>query len=642
MKKSSATNKSPAGYKLLKQHYTFLICLLLVLSTLAAFRQLRNCDFVHYDDNMYVTENAQVQTGITQQSVLWAFTGQHHSMWHPLTSLSHILDCQLFGLDPSGHHSTSLLFHIASTVLLFVILKRMTGAVWRSAFVAAAFALHPLNVESVAWISERKNVLSGFFWMLTIAGYIRYAERPSVGRYLAVVLALSMGLMSKPTVVTLPFVLLLLDWWPLGRLQWARQNAAQDLRQSELVKASYQRASPWRLVVEKIPLFILAAVLSVITFIVQQRGGAVKGIDVFPLKVRIFNAIVSYSAYIEKMFLPNRLAIFYPHPGDNLSVWQIAVAALVLLVISVWVIWLARDHKYLVVGWLWYLGTLVPVIGLVQVGGQAMADHYVYLPFIGLFIILSWGVPELLVKQRYRKTALAASALIALLSLSICTIVQVRYWRNSVALFEHALKVTSGNYTIHNNLCVVFNRLGRFDKSVEHGAEAVRIKPNYANAHYNLGIALFQQGEVRDAIKCWARTVQLDPNNHKAHNNLAGMLYRQGNVEQAIAHWTEALRLNPDDVKALRNLGQALASQGRVEEGIKHYSQALRIQPRQIDVHYELAVLLERQGRLKEAIREYREVLRLAPNHAEAKRRLDAVLKEQSNSSGQSIDSCPE
>jgi len=384
------------------KYWSLYICLALVLATFIAYEPMRHNGFVNYDDDVYVTENRNVNRGITAESVFWAFTNPHRSMWHPLTSLSHMLDCQLFGLVPFWHHLTSLLFHIAGTLLLFWILKRMTGAVWLSAFVAAVFALHPLNVESVAWVAERKSVLSSFFWMLTIAAYLRYAERPGIDRYLLVVLVFCLALMAKPMVVTLPFALLLLDYWPLGRFQWGRQSREESSMQSESAKVSYRNSPSWRLVVEKIPLFILSAVLSVITFIAQKSGGAVMWTDSLPLNFRIPNALVSYLTYIGKMFWPSRLAVFYPHPRGTVSIWLAVVVALLLLALSIWVIRSARSRRYLLVGWLWYLGTLVPVVGLVQAGGQARADRYMYLPMIGLLIIITWGLCELAAKWRYR------------------------------------------------------------------------------------------------------------------------------------------------------------------------------------------------------------------------------------------------
>ena len=550
--------------KIPKKYWPLCIYLALALTTLAVFWQLHNYDFVHYDDNKYITENENVKAGLTTDSITWAFTTGHAVNWHPLTWLSHMLDCQLFGTNPGWHHLTNLLLHITNTLLLFAVLKRMTGALWQSAFVAAAFALHPLHVESVAWISERKDVLSTLFWMLTMAAYQRYVRRPGTSRYLLTLLVFAMGLMAKPMLVTLPFVLLLLDYWPLGR--FGLGQAVRDTNRPNLQTTdAYPQRKPFiRLAWEKVPFFILSAISSIVTFLVQRSGGAVTITGILPLKIRIINAFISYLGYIVKCFWPSRLAVYYPHPGEKLSMWHAAVAAL-LLAISILVICLAQKHKYLPVGWLWYLGTLVPVIGLVQVGAQAMADRYTYIPLIGLFIIIAWGLPELLAKWRYRKIALGASMLMVLLVLSICTWFQVGHWRNSITLFEHALDVTSENWMVHNNLGVVFNRCNEIDKAIEHCAEAVRIEPDYAEGHYNLGIALFRKGKVNNAIISWSETVRLDPAHHKAHNNLGAAFSQLGKVEQAIEHWREAVRLNPNDALARRNLESALSRQRKID-----------------------------------------------------------------------------
>ena len=374
-----------------RKYWVPCICLTLALATLISYSQVLNHDFIDFDDDMYVTRNENVQKGLTWQNIKWAFTTNQAYNWHPLTWLSHMLDCQLFGLKPAGHHFTSVLFHIANTLLLFLVFKSMTGNLWRSAFVAALFALHPLHVESVAWIAERKDVLSTLFWLLTMAAYVRYVRKPGPKWYLLTILAFAMGLMAKPMLVTLPFILLLLDYWPLARFQFG-----QNIKDTEW-KILY------RLFVEKIPLFIITIITSVITFIVPKGSGAVPGLKELSLMPRLTNALISYVKYIEKMFWPSRLAVFYPRAVDAIPTWQILAALLLLLIISGLAVWLARSRKYLLVGWLWYLGILVPVIGLVQVGDQAMADRYTYVSLIGLFIIVVWGLNDLLEKWKYHK-----------------------------------------------------------------------------------------------------------------------------------------------------------------------------------------------------------------------------------------------
>ena len=528
-----------------------------------------------------------------------------------------MLDCQLFGLRPGLHHLTSLLFHLANCVLLFLILRKMTGALWRSAFVAALFAIHPLHVESVAWVAERKDVLSAFFWFLTIWAYARYAEQPGLRRYLLVLLFFGLGLMSKPMVVTLPFVLLLLDYWPLGRLQWQNVRTVSEF--------DIPGASLFRLIWEKIPLFALTAATIIATVVVQEKVGALKSLEAFPLQTRIANALVSYISYMAKMIWPHKLAVYYPHPG-TIPVWQVAGSGLLLLCVSVLVIKAAKNRPYLAVGWLWYLGTLVPVIGLVQVGSQAMADRYTYLSLVGLFIMIAWGLPGLLAGWHHRRNAFAIASAILLLGCVVGTWWQVGHWQNSTTLFQHTVKVTSDNHFAHNNLGVALARGGRLDEATYHYSQALRIKPDRAEVHNNLGNALAAQGNVDRAVGHYYQALEIDPHNARAYNNLGNLLANQGKTEEAINHYTEALKLEPDYAGAHYNLGTVLAEQGRTEESINHITEALRIMPYWAGAHNNLGVLLERRGRLDEAIRHYSEALRLDPNYAKAQTNLERAL----------------
>ncbi len=418
-----------------------MICLILGLTTLAVFYQVHNFKFITYDDPSCVYKNKDIQFGITLESVKWAFTTGWTANWHPLTWLSHMLDWQLFGNEAGGHHLTNVIFHIANTVLVFLVLRRMTNALWQSAFVAALFALHPLHVESVAWVSERKDVLSTFFWLLTMWAYSRYVNKPDIGWYLWTVFFFTLGLMSKPMLVTLPFVLLLLDYWPL--LRFATKGRPLE---------RFGRRTLFYLIAEKIPFFVLIAVSSVVTFFMQRSSMAVVSLERLPLKFRILNAFVSYIEYIEKMFWPSRLAVFYPHLGPNVSVPSAFISALLLIIVTIFIIHFGKKHRYLLTGWLWYLGTLVPVIGIVQVGIQGMADRYSYVPLTGLFIIIAWGVPDLLQKWRYKKIVLASSAVLIVSAISICTYNQLRYWRNTQTLFQHAIDVTEDNFMAMNEL----------------------------------------------------------------------------------------------------------------------------------------------------------------------------------------------
>jgi len=593
------------------------ICLFLIAAILAVFWQVRFHEFLEYDDNVYVTENPHVNTGLTLKGIIWAFTTHHASNWHPLTWLSHMLDCQLYGLNPAGHHLTNLVFHIASTLLLFLVLKGMTGALWRSGFVAALFALHPLHVESVAWLAERKDVLSTFFWILTMWTYVRYTKQPKLNRYLLVLLSFSLGLMSKPMLVTLPFVLLLVDYWPLCRFQFRPRSGDHRSNIDKSKEANDQRSFALRLVLEKIPFFVLAAVSSFLTFFVQRSGGAVKSLDSYPLGARMANALVSYVSYIGKMIWPHRLAVFYPYPVV-LPTWQVAGAGLLLVCVSSLVILAARRRPYLMVGWLWYLGTLVPVIGLVQVGYQAMADRYTYVPLIGLFVMIAMGVPDILSRWRYRRIVMVVSASLLLATFMVITWLQVRYWQNGVTLFEHSLGVTANNSLGHYNLGVALAGRGKTQEAISHYTEALRIKPDYAEAQNNLGVNFYYQGKTQEAISHYTEALRIKPDYAEAHYNLGVALVDQGKTQEAIAHYTEALRIKPDNSEAQNNLGVALANQGKTQEAIAHFSDALRTKPDNAVAHKNLGIALVLQGKTQEAIAHFSDALRIKPDYAVA------------------------
>jgi len=584
------------------------------------------CEFVAFDDDVYVLEEKNVTAGLTWRSIIWAFTSDHSYMWHPLTSLSHIIDYQLFKDKPFGHHMVNLLLHTANVVILFLILRTMTGSVWPSAFVAALFAVHPLQIESVAWVSERKNLMSGFFWLLTIAAYIRYAKKPVFSGYILVALVFCLALMSKPIVVTLPFVLLLLDYWPLRRI------ALFNNTELSTIKIRFPAVSLNRLVLEKIPFFVLVVVLSVITFNIQKSGQAVKTLGAFPLKIRIFNAIFSYVKYIEKMFYPTKLSIFYPYPSNKLTIVRVAIAAALLLVISIIVVRMAKSRKYLPVGWFWFLGVLVPVIGLVQTGGQAMADRYAYLSFIGLFIIIAWGAPDLMSKLPNKKIILVSLSSVVLLVLSVHTCLQLRHWRNAEDLFEHAVKVTEGNFVMHNNLCVLYNRFKKFDKSIEHGTKAVLAQPDYSELYYNLGIPLYRTGKIDEAIKCWERNVALDGKSNKAHTNLGSLYYSRNKIDLAVKHFQRAVEIDENDFLAQAKLGIIMTNKGQFAQALDHYQCSLKANPNQPSTRYEYALLLENQNQLGEAIKQYKLVLKHSPNFEQARKALDNALQKQAKS----------
>ena len=589
------------------RHTDILICLLLVILTLSVYIQIKNHDFINLDDTEYVTDNSHVREGIKLKTVTWAFGSTHASNWHPLTWLSHMMDCQLFGVDPGRHHLINLLLHIINTLLLFIVLKKMTGSLWQSGFVASLFAIHPLHVESVAWISERKDVLSTLFWMLTMWSYTFYVKAPDIKRYILVFLFLALGLMSKPMLVTLPFVLILLDYWPLGRIR------------------IHSRKSISHIFIEKIPLFVLVAISSAITFLVQKQGGAVSSLDAIPVNIRISNALVSYGAYIVKMIWPSKMAVLYPL-SDIIPWWKILLSCTLLISMSYLAIRHIKKRPYISVGWFWYLGTLVPVIGIVQVGRQAMADRYTYIPLIGIFIIICWAASEVIARWKHIKTTVIAVATAIILALIPVTFLQVKHWRNSITLFEHALGVTRGNNSLHNNLGVVLEKQGKADEAIKHYLEALRINPEYEKAHNNLGNVLEKQGRRDEAIKHYLEAIRINPGFAKAHYNLGVALKDLGHIDEAMKHFSEAVRINPDYEEAHNNLGVVLKKQGRVDEAIKHYSEAIRINPDFMEAHYNLGVALQNQGRMKEAIKHYSEAVRINPGFIEAHNNLGIAL----------------
>ena len=616
-----------------------LLPLLLAATTFLVYSQLGEHDFINLDDPQYVLENPPVQAGLSAEGVLWALTSTTAHNWHPLTWLSHMLDCELHGLNPTGHHLTSLLFHIANTLLLFAALRRMTGALWRSALVAALFALHPLHVESVAWVAERKDVLSGFFWMLTLWAYARYAERPgSKRRYLVVALCLSLGLMAKATLVTLPFVLLLLDFWPLGRF---RSDGSEE---------QLDRSRCWPLLREKLPLLVLALAASVVTLVVQAQSGAVRDLEALPLDVRIGNAFVAYVAYLVKTVWPVGLSIFYPHPGTEISLTRAFSAAVFLSGISVLVLRAARSRPYLPVGWFWYLGTLVPVIGLVQVGQQAMADRYTYLPLIGIFLMLAWGAPELWQRYRLRSAWLATASTLLLGALAVCSWVQVGHWRNSVTLFEHATRVTSDNALAHLNLAKLLVWEGRDESALRNFNEAIRIDPAGVTAHYHLASLLARQGRAEEARRHYAmalwNTAEIDSG--AGHSELrsdrpgrepalaqytAGIsLARDGRLDQAILRFRKALELDPELIDARLDLATSLLVQGERVEAHRELAEVLRVRSDYARAHYRLALALMMEHRVSEAIPHLASVLDAHPEHRAARKLMRAIEDQRTRS----------
>jgi len=595
-----------------------------VISTLAVYWQVQDHEFINYDDNKYITENGHVQAGLTGESIVWAFTTPYAANWHPMTWLSHMLDYELYGDRPKGHLLTNVLLHITNALLLFMVLFRLTGAIWQSAFVAVLFALHPLNVGSVAWAAERKNILSTLFWLLTIWVYISYINKPSIKKYGWVALFLALGLMSKPMLVTLPFVLLLLDYWPLRR--WNIKNTNDSIEQTtNPVPLS-------RLILEKIPLLLLVVGSIITTLIVQKMGGAVQSFDVYPLKERFINALVSYVSYLQKMVWPSNLSVFYPHPEGALSVWKGVLCGIVLVGITVFAVKSIRKVPYFAVGWFWYLGTLVPVIGIVQVGVQAMADRYTYVPLIGIFIILAWGISGLLEKWDQRKKALPIAAGVVILFLMVATWVQVGHWKNSTTLFKHAISVTENQYpsfaVAYDNLGYALAKKGDISTAITHYKTAIKINPNYANTYNNLGVILAQQGSLKEAITYFKTAIKINPNFAKAYNNLGHALGKKGDIDAAITHYKTAVKINPSFAIAYDNLGIALGKKGDIGTAIIHYKTAIKINPNSAETYNNLGTGLAQQGSLKEAINYFQEALRLKPDLISARKNLEMAIRE--------------
>jgi tetratricopeptide (TPR) repeat protein len=579
------------------------VWIFLAALTWVVFGQTLRHEFINYDDPRYVYENTKITSGLSIAGIGWAFTHIHSENWHPLTTISHMLDCQVYGLKAGGHHFTNVLLHTISVVLLFVVLKQMTSALWRSAFVATVFAIHPLHVESVAWVAERKDVLSGVFFMLTLLAYVHYVRAPSIRHYVTVALLLTAGLMSKPMLVTLPFVLLLLDYWPLKRIRGQRSG----------VRGHKNLA---RLAGEKIPLIALSAVSSVVTFLAQR--GALGWTEQLPILWRANNAVVTCITYIWQMLWPVKLAVFYPHPENRLPVWEIMLALAALIVASAAAIALRKKRPYFIIGWLWYLIMLVPVIGLVQVGWQGRADRYTYLPQIGLYIIATWTVADWSASWGHRREILSAAAAIIIGVLSWCAWIQTSYWRDSETLFTHALAVTSNNDVAENNLGIVLLRKGKLDESISLLQAAVNLRPENAPAHDNLAKALLQKGQVADALVHYRKLLELQPDNIEVHNIVGTVLIQQGRIREGVEEWQKVLAIQPDNGNAMSNLAWVFATS--LDDSLRDGSQAvqlaeeaLRISGRRIPVIFRtLAAAYAEKGMFSQAIQTAQRGIELA------------------------------
>jgi tetratricopeptide (TPR) repeat protein len=579
------------------------ICIFLAAIIWLVFGQTLRHDFVNYDDPEYVFKNAQVVRGLTLEGIAWAFTHVHSSNWHPLTWISHMLDCQFYGLNPGGHHLTNTLLHAATAILLFLVLRQMTGALWRSAFVAAIFAIHPLRVESVAWVAERKDVLSGLFFMLIIAAYVRYARAPrSPFHYGLVVLFFALGLMCKPMLVSMPFVLLLLDYWPLNRFATLPQDGGQP-------------RIPRRLLLEKLPLLGLVIASCIVTLFAQRESMA--PVSRITLPLRLGNAAVAYTDYIRQMFWPADLAVLYPWEEVRLGLASIALSIVLMAGVSVAVFFLRR-HRYLVTGWLWYLVMLGPVIGILQVGNQARADRYTYLPQIGLYLVLTWGAMELCAGWRYRRVLLASLSSVILAVLIVCARAQAAYWRDSETLWSHALSCTTDNIIAEGNLGQACYAKGKMREAMMHFQNSLRIAPNQAPIHSSLGVFFLEMGQLNESLAHLQQALQIEPNFADAHFNLGNTYLQMGRATEALSHYNRALEIDPNDTEALNNMAWILATwpEALTRDGAKAVALAERAdiltQKTKPRIAATLAAAYAETGRFADAIKTGQRAMELA------------------------------
>lgn len=581
-----------------------LLLILLALLTVAAFWPALSHTFINYDDPGYVTENAHVRSGLTLENVRWAFSTTSMGIWHPLTWLSHMLDIRIFGMNPMGHHLTNILLHTASTLVLFTLLNRLTGALWQSALVAAIFAVHPLRVESVAWVSERKDTLSTLLYLTSVLFYTLYAQRPSVMRYLPVVALLALGLLAKPMLVTLPCALLLVDFWPLNRV---RTDAGSD---TGTAAAPWSRAlglirANMGLLTEKLPLFMVSALFCMIAVHAQKAEKALMAVQNYPVMQRLPNVVSAYAMYLWKTVWPTDLAVLYPLP-DHVPLLRLMLALVVLVAVTAVAFRQSPRRPYLLFGWLWFLGTALPVIGLVQIGLQSMADRYSYIPSIGLYVMVVWGLSDILSGRSCRTYALAITAAAVVVSLFLATRSQLAYWRDSITLFSHTQDVTRDNFVAHTNLANAYTKAGMFDEALRHYQESLKIRPHAAIAYYkkihdafvysSIGSIYEKSGNLEYATKLYRTSLELDPANVYVHSNLGIALISLGRTGEAIEQFTRALRLNPDFSDAHYNLGLALDSLGKSEEAIAHFNEALRINPDDHDARQALGRALSSRG----------------------------------------------
>jgi len=641
--------------RLASKYLQIISILILIVLNVVIYWNIQNHAFINYDDQLYVTSNHRIQAGITLKSVFNTFTDIHTGNWHPLTMMSHLLDWQLFGERAGGHHCTSVIIHIFNTVLLFLLLNQLTGAIWRSAMVAALFAVHPMNVESVAWIAERKNVLSTFFWIMTMLIYVWYVKQPGWKRYLPVFLCFVLGLMAKPMLVTLPFVLLLLDYWPLNRTAINTQNENQAEIQAPL---KIGKAKLSFLIMEKIPLFILTAISICVTLYTQHNVKAVVNLESLPILKRINNAIVSYCLYIKKMFWPIDLSVFYPQ--YNIEIWKLLLASSFLIFLSAMVIRYYRKHPYLLVGWFWFLGTLVPVIGLVQVGAQSMADRYAYVPLIGLFIMLVWYLADIVKRNAYIKFSLILTSVVVILILSVLSWQRCQLWGDQFTLWNDVLKnhkvafaynfrglayVNKGQYGLAladyniaitrdkkfaeaiNNRGILYSTIGQYKNALKDYNQAIELQPKFADAYYNRGILYLEINQLDAAVSDFTIAINIDPYMADYFNNRGVALRLKGEYEKSFADFNQALKLKQNFAEAYFNRGLIYHLHKQYFPAIANFTEALRIKPAYVDAHFSRGISFVFLGKHDQAIKDFNYVIKIDSKHIDALKNLGIVLK---------------
>ena len=600
-----------------------LLCAFLLLSIIVAYWQVRTHEFTNFDDNYYVTENENVRAGLSAENIHWAFSfkDKEKTYWHPLAWLSHMMDVELFGLDAGKHLVVNMLLHAGNSMLLLIFLRLATGTFWRSALVALLFALHPLNVESVAWVAARKNVLSTFFWMMVLIAYLRYVRNSDLAHYFILLFAFFCSLMAKPMLVTLPCVLLILDYWPLNRLADRRGDGACENGHFSMFKTD-RNVGGLQLMLEKIPLLMLSGLLVFVTLF-SFKDGTISLVKV-PLALRFENAIVSYVQYIGKIFWPKDLAVFYPFPA-SVPLWQTLGAGCLLAIVTWFFFRSTRSAPYLIVGWLWFLGTLVPVIGLMQAGlWPALADRFAYIPQIGIYIIVAWGFHDL-TRNRIKSAYVAAAVAMAVCLLFVITRQQVTYWQNSKTLFERAIAVTDNNFVTHYNLGCILDGEGQKQAAMEQYEKALSINPYYARSHNNLGNNLLGMGQLQGALAHLRKAVLLEPHNAEAHNNIGVALIEVGEISEAMRHFKAALKIAPEYAEAHNNLGVVLRWQGMNNEAIRHYATALKYLPDYIEARNNLGKALSVSGKTDMAKNQFKRVLALSPTDGVARRELEKL-----------------